>query len=97
VYLLAITAALAGCGGAGGRPVSGASVFASSCSACHSLIGNESLHRQGGDLLGYGFSRRVLMQYTSEMPVPRPLSAAQQAAVVDYVLAAQRRASAAGH
>jgi hypothetical protein len=57
-------AAVAGCGGGGGGGGSlsqtreAAAVFVRNCSACHSLIGNESRHRQGGDLVGYRLSRR---------------------------------------
>jgi mono/diheme cytochrome c family protein len=97
VVAIALASALAGCGGRPPQPPSGAAVFASSCAACHSLIGNESLHRQGGDLLDYRLSREDLLQYTRQMPVPRPLSAAELAAVVDYVRAAQQRGSAGGH
>jgi hypothetical protein len=60
-------------------------LFAEDCSACHSLIGNESLHRQGGDLLGYRFSRRDLLEFAREMPVRHPLSPARLAAIVGYV------------
>jgi mono/diheme cytochrome c family protein len=62
-------------------------LFAEDCSACHSLVGNESLHRQGGDLLGYRFSRRDLLEFTREMPVRHQLSRVQLAAIVDYVSA----------
>jgi mono/diheme cytochrome c family protein len=70
-------------------------LFAQDCSACHSLIGDESLRRQGGDLLGYRFSRRDLLEFAREMPVRHPLSAVQLAAVVDYV--SGREGSAGGH
>jgi mono/diheme cytochrome c family protein len=80
---------LGACGGGSSRPPDGRAIFASDCSACHSLIGNESLHRQGGDLVGYRIGRPALVQLTSEMPVARPLSRAEVAAVVDYVLAVQ--------
>jgi hypothetical protein len=62
-------------------------LFAEDCSACHSLVGNESLHRQGGDLLGYRFGRRDLLQFTREMPVRHQLSRVQLAAIVDYLSA----------
>jgi mono/diheme cytochrome c family protein len=88
-----IALAATGCGaGSGGGPVSGATVFSQACSACHSLIGNESRHRQGGDLLGYRMTRRQLTEFTREMPVRRPLSQAELAAVVSYVAAAQQQA-----
>jgi mono/diheme cytochrome c family protein len=84
-------ASLAGCGGGSpAAPVSGAEVFSRSCSACHSLIGNESRHRIGGDLRGYRMSRQELTEFTREMPVKRSLSRAELAAVVRYVGAAQR-------
>jgi len=70
-------------------------LFAADCSACHSLIGDESLRRQGGDLLGYRFSRRDLLEFAREMPVRRPLSPAQLAAIVGYVSGRER--SAGGH
>lgn len=69
----------------------GERVFAHDCASCHSLIGNESAHKQGGDLLGYHMTRSQLLIFTREMPT-RPLTAAQLSAVVDYVLRAQQRA-----
>jgi mono/diheme cytochrome c family protein len=84
---------VAGCGGsAPSRPVSGAAVFARECSYCHSLVGNESLHRQGGDLLGYTLSRQQLLEQTRQMPVRDPLTRAQLDAVVDYVRGMQQLA-----
>jgi mono/diheme cytochrome c family protein len=85
---------LAGCGGAQTPAPLGASVFAASCRTCHSLIGNESLHRVGGDLLGYRLSRPEMLEFVREMPVRRALSAAQVATVSDYVLGLERRAVA---
>ena len=70
---------------------SGASIWAHDCRSCHSLIGNESERKQGGDLLGYAMTRDQLLGFTRVMPT-RPLTSAQLAAVVDYVLRAQRRA-----
>lgn len=96
VAAVAVCVALMGCAGAGSpRPVSGKALFAQDCSACHSLIGNESLRRQGGDLLGYRLSRRDLLEFAREMPVRRPLTAAQLEAIVDYVSGRER--SAGGH
>lgn len=87
---MALVGALAGCGGAGFEPAApGPRVFGSSCAACHSVIGNESLHRQGGDLVGYRMSRQELLEFTREMPVRRRLTPAQLDAVVDYVFALQ--------
>ncbi len=74
---------LAGCGAKHAQP--GAALFAGNCSLCHSLIGNESLRRQGGDLLHARLSRPTLLQFTREMPVRRPLSERQLAQIVDYI------------
>ncbi len=86
-------AALAACGGSNGprRGQSGAELFVRSCSACHSLVGNESLRRQGGDLLGFRFTRVELTQYTREMPARYPLTASEIAAIVAYVMAREQR------
>lgn len=70
-------------------PADGKAVFAHDCQSCHTLIGNESAHKQGGDLLGYDMTRDQLTQLTRVMPT-RPLSSAQLQAVVDYVFRAQR-------
>ena len=66
-------------------------MFAAKCAACHSLIGNESRRRVGGDLLGYRISRRQLTEFTREMPVRKPLTAAELSAVVDYVFSLEQR------
>jgi mono/diheme cytochrome c family protein len=88
--LLAAVAGLTGCGGEGGGTVSqttkAQALFASHCSACHSLIGNESRRRQGGDLVGYRFTRSQLLEFTREMPTRRPLSSSELNTIVDYVL-----------
>jgi hypothetical protein len=88
--LLAAVACLTGCGGGGGRKVSewrkAQALFASRCGACHSLIGNESRHRQGGDLVGYRFTRSQLLEFTREMPTGRPLTSSELYTLVDYVL-----------
>jgi hypothetical protein len=91
--LMLATACLAGGCGPGGRSPtpSGATLFVHNCTLCHSVVGNESLHRQGGDLLGYRFSRQVLGQYTRQMPVRRPLSGAQLGSIVEYVYQAEQR------
>jgi mono/diheme cytochrome c family protein len=78
-------------------PSSGREIFARDCQACHSLIGNESLRKQGGDMLGVALSSAQLLSYTRVMPPPR-LTARQLRAVVDYVLRTQqdrRRATGA--
>ena len=93
---LAMTVSLLGCGSASHlRPASGKGLFADDCSACHSLIGSESLHRQGGDLLGYRFTQSDLTQFVREMPVRRPLSPGQLNAILTYVLTRER--SSGGH
>jgi mono/diheme cytochrome c family protein len=84
--------ALTGCGASGQRTASGRALFAGDCSNCHSLIGDESLRRHGGDLLGHRFSRPDLLEFAREMPVHRPLSPAQLAAIVDYVFGRERSA-----
>lgn len=96
VVLVVASVALTGCDSASRlRPASGKALFAESCSACHSLIGNESLRRQGGDLLGYRFNRQDLLEFAREMPVRRPLRLAQLEAIVDYVFG--KEVSAGGH
>jgi len=95
VLLLAISIAAAGCGGGNGGGSSqsraAAALFKRNCSACHSLIGNESRHRQGGDLAGYRLSRQDLLEFTREMPARSPLTSSQLKMVVDYVLAIEQR------
>ena len=71
-------------------PSSGQEIFAHDCQACHSLIGNESLRKQGGDLLGIRLTSAQLLSFTRVMPTPR-LTAKQLQAVVDYVLRTQQR------
>jgi mono/diheme cytochrome c family protein len=68
---------------------SGRQIFAHACQACHSLIGNESLRKQGGDLLGLGLSYSQLLSFTRVMPT-RPLTAKQLRAVVNFVLGVQQ-------
>ncbi len=90
--LLTTVVALAGCGTSTGVPAGhGAVVFAQDCAACHSLVGNESEHKQGGALLGYRMSPPALLEFAREMPVRHPLTNAQLAAVVAYIGAAERR------
>jgi hypothetical protein len=55
------------------------------------VIGNESEHKQGGDLLGYHLTRADWLSFTRVMPAKRPLTSAELNAVVDYVLQAQKR------
>jgi mono/diheme cytochrome c family protein len=82
-----------GCGGSSHpQRVSGRALFATDCSHCHSLVGTESPTRQGGDLLAYRLRRSELTEFVREMPLRRPLSHTQLAAVVSYVLREQRSA-----
>jgi len=91
VCAAAVAAVVAGCAGSSAqRQLGGAALFSQDCSECHSLIGNESLHRQGGDLVGYDLSPEVLTQFTREMPIRRPLHPDQLTAIVAYVYAAER-------
>jgi mono/diheme cytochrome c family protein len=86
---------LAGCGSSGSGPSSasglGHQVFDHQCSFCHSLLGDSLPRQQGGDLLGAHLQRPALYQFTADMPVRHRLSRAELNAVVDYVLAVQRR------
>lgn len=91
--LVVSSALVCACGGSGHGAPRGAAVFAQDCRACHSLVGNESQRKQGGDLLGYRLTRQDLVQFSAEMPTPHRLSDSQLAAVVDYVLRAQQQAA----
>lgn len=93
VLLGVVVAALSGCGSGRGpvASVSGHDVFAHQCSFCHSLSGHSTPRQQGGDLLGIHLRRLELTQYTAEMPVRHRLSRGELKAVVDYMLAVQRR------
>jgi mono/diheme cytochrome c family protein len=90
---------IAACGGGQGASSSGSSpggqeVFAAHCSLCHSLTGHQNPRLQGGDLLGFHARRPQVLQFAREMPVVhRPLTHAELEAVVDYVIAAERRAT----
>jgi mono/diheme cytochrome c family protein len=88
--VLVVGGALAGCGSSS-RPKTGAALFSEECSACHSLVGRQSPRLQGGDLLGYRFSREAMLEFAREMPVRRALDAAELRAVVNYVIDAERR------
>lgn len=97
VLLAAIVLTASGCGsGQHGAPAApgGHAVFAAHCSVCHSLSGIDNPRLQGGDLLGFHASRAEVIQFVREMPVVgRPLTRAELRAVVDYVMAAERRGS----
>lgn len=92
--VLAVALLGAGCGSGSSiksQPPSGRALFASSCGGCHTLTGVDSPTHQGGDLLHVALTRAQLRQFTREMPVRRPLSAAELDAVTSYVLAVQGR------
>jgi mono/diheme cytochrome c family protein len=82
-----------GCGGAsrGGR-ANGKALFASDCSACHSLAAAHAPALQGGGLRDLQVDRAAMLQFVTEMPAPRRLADSQVAAVADYVLAVERAA-----
>lgn len=86
---------LAGCGRTQAALPLGETVFDAGCRTCHSLIGNESLGRVGGDLLGYRLTRAEMIEFVREMPVRHPLGETQILAVSDYVLRLERRESPA--
>ena len=91
-----VRAPMFGCGGSHGVDrASGKALFAEDCSGCHSLVGNDALKRQGGDLLGYRYGRRALIQFVHDMPARRPLDSGQVTSIVAYVSARER--SAHGH
>jgi mono/diheme cytochrome c family protein len=96
VLLALVSMAIAACGG--GQSPSGRSsgkiVFSEHCSVCHSLTGHDDPRLQGGDLLGFHAGRTEIRQFVREMPVVhRPLTQDELGAVVDYVMAAERRAA----
>jgi mono/diheme cytochrome c family protein len=93
VLALAGLPELTGCGGSSAARPLGESVFDAGCATCHSLVGNESLHRIGGDLLGYRLTRDEMLQFVREMPARRPLSPTDVRAVSDYVVALEHRPS----
>ena len=86
---LAITA-LAGSGSGGGsQDPSGAALFAEDCGTCHSLTGQQSPRRQGGDLLALHMTRAEMLEFVGEVPVAHRLSSAQLQTVGDYVRAVE--------
>lgn len=92
VAAVALAGGISGCGGPRATQ-DGRTLFDAGCRSCHSLIGNESLRRVGGDLLAYRFSRSDMIQLVGEMPVRRSLDSRQIAVVSDYVLALEHAAS----
>ena len=95
--MTAAVAALVGCGSSNRlQSAPGAALFAARCSGCHTLAGGDAKKTSGGDLVEFHFPRAVLTQYTSEMPLTKPLTATEMRAVVDYVLAVQSRPGGRG-
>ena len=87
---LAIAAVAAGCGSGGGsQHAGGAALFADDCGMCHSLTGQQSPRRQGGDLLALHMTRAEMLEFVREMPVPHRLTSAEVATVADYVRAVE--------
>jgi len=78
-------------GGCGAEPPSGAHVFSSECTACHTLSGHESGHVLGGDLARRRMSVAEVESFVRVMPVRQRLSEDQIHAVSRYVAAAQAR------
>jgi mono/diheme cytochrome c family protein len=91
--LLASTAA--GCG-AGSRTSQvaalrrGSTIFAASCSGCHTLAGRES-GASGGDLVTAHLSVAALVSFTRAMPARRPLTRAEVLEVAEFVHAVADR------
>jgi mono/diheme cytochrome c family protein len=89
---LAIAAVAAGCGSGGGsQHAGGAALFAADCGMCHSLNGQQSPRRQGGDLLALHMTRAQMLDFVREMPVHHRLTSAEVATVADYVRAVEAR------
>lgn len=89
--LLALALLTGGCGQAARpRQPSGAMVFRQECQVCHSLIGNESRRKDGGDLLGFRMTLSQMNTFVREMPVRHRLSSPQLRAVERFVLHAER-------
>ncbi len=95
--LAALCTALAACGGhAPGTSTraslaSGRVLFSRACGACHTLSGHDDPRHQGGDLRGFHASRAQMRQLAAEMPVRRPLTAAQLQSVVAFVISVEAR------
>ena len=94
IGLAAVTlaAGLGACGSNGSQRSAGQALFAQDCSVCHSLSGEQSPSRQGGDLLALHVRREAMLQFVAEMPVRHRLGRVQLRTVTDYVLAAELRA-----
>ncbi len=92
--LVAACAAISACGAGGAHPAgrssaaaaaSGRVLFSQACGACHTLTGHNDPRHQGGDLRDFHASRAQFLQLAAEMPVRRPLSAAQLQTIVRFV------------
>jgi mono/diheme cytochrome c family protein len=93
ILVVVLGLATAACGGGQRSGSAGGGVlFDQACGHCHTLSGANVPSHQGGDLLTVHLKRSLLMQFAREMPVRQPLTRGELAAIVDYVLAAQRRA-----
>jgi mono/diheme cytochrome c family protein len=88
---LALAAGIGGCGSNGPSRSTGQALFAQDCSVCHSLSGEQSPSRQGGDLLALHIGREEMLQFVREMPVRHRLGRIQLRTLADYVLAAEQR------
>jgi mono/diheme cytochrome c family protein len=80
----------AGCAASSPRRSAGARLFAADCSVCHTLSGRNDPRHQGGDLRDLHIDPSAFAQFTAEMPVPHPLSAAQRRTLDAYVMALER-------
>jgi mono/diheme cytochrome c family protein len=79
---------VAGCGG--GTPTSrGHAIFTQQCRSCHTLTGHDT-HADGGDLGIARLSVADIASFARTMPLPKPLSRADAAAVARYVHARSR-------
>jgi mono/diheme cytochrome c family protein len=90
-FAAVIACAACGSSGSSRRAPEGASLFTEDCAMCHSLTGRQSPRLQGGDLLDLHTTRADMLEFVREMPVRHALTAAQIAAVADYVRAVEAR------
>ncbi len=89
--VLGLATAACGAGQRSGSPGGGA-LFDQACGSCHTISGVNTPSHQGGDLLTVHLRRSLLVQFAREMPLRRPLTRRELVTIVDYILAAQRRA-----
>jgi hypothetical protein len=93
IVVVVLGLATAACGGDQRSASAGGGVlFDQACGHCHTLSGVNTPSHQGGDLLTVHLRRSLLVQFAREMPVRQPLTRGELTAIVDYILAAQRRA-----